>query len=235
MKLKVDLHMHSCLSPCGDDDMTPNNIVNMAWLNGLDAIAVSDHNTARNLPAVKAAADARGVVLLPALEVTTREEVHVLCYFQTVGQALAFDRWVYERLPPVRNVPRFFGRQLLMDADDEVTAQEERLLLSAVDAGIEEVARTAAQMGGVAVPAHINRGANGILTNLGFIPEEPGFCAVEVAPQSPAPAADLSRYTVLYASDAHRLEDISQEGHRLEAGERSAIAIFESITRRRRP
>ena len=74
MKLKVDLHMHSCLSPCADDDMTPNNLVNMAWLNGLDAIAVSDHNTARNLPAVKAAADARGLLLLPALEVTTREE-----------------------------------------------------------------------------------------------------------------------------------------------------------------
>ena len=87
MKLNVDLHMHSCLSPCADDDMTPNNLVNMAWLNGLDAIAVSDHNTARNLPAVREVARERGIALLPALEVTTREEVHVLCYFPTVEGA----------------------------------------------------------------------------------------------------------------------------------------------------
>lgn len=232
VKLKVDLHMHSCLSPCADDDMTPNNLVNMAWLNGLDAIAVSDHNTARNLPAVKAAADARGLLLLPALEVTTREEVHVLCYFQTVEQALAFDRWVYERLPDIQNVPRFFGRQVQMDADDEAVAEEKRLLISAIDAGIDEVARTAREMGGLPVPAHINRGANGLLTNLGFIPQSAGFCAVEVSRRSPVPAADLSAFTVLYASDAHRLEDIPEDGHLLEVESRDAIAIFQSIAKR---
>ena len=214
MKLNVDLHMHSCLSPCADDDMTPNNLVNMAWLNGLDAIAVSDHNTARNLPAVREVARERGIALLPALEVTTREEVHVLCYFRTVEEALAFDAWVYERLPAIPNAPAFFGRQLLMNARDEVIGQEERLLLSAISAGLEEVARAARAMGGLAVPAHINRGANGILTNLGFIP-----------------AIDLAPYTVLYASDAHRLEDIPEEGHALECADCDEIAIFASIAR----
>lgn len=232
MKLKVDLHMHSCLSPCADDDMTPNNLVNMAWLNGLDAIAVSDHNTARNLPAVKAVADARGLLLLPALEVTTREEVHVLCYFQTVEEALLFDRWVYQRLPDIQNIPRFFGRQLQLDAEDEVISEEERLLISAIDAGIDEVAQTAREMGGLPVPAHINRGANGLLTHLGFIPRSAGFCAVEVSRKSPAPAADLSGFTVLYASDAHCLEDIPEDGHLLEAESRDPIAIFASIAKR---
>ena len=231
MKLNVDLHMHSCLSPCADDDMTPNNLVNMAWLNGLDAIAVSDHNTARNLPAVREAARERGIALLPALEVTTREEVHVLCYFPTVEAALAFDSWVYERLPAIPNAPAFFGRQLLMNARDEVVGQEERLLLSAISAGLEEVACAARAMGGLAVPAHINRGANGILTNLGFIPERAGFTAVEISRRSPPPPIDLSRYMVLCASDAHRLEDIPEEGHALECAGCDTIAIFASIAR----
>ena len=88
MKIATDLHIHSCLSPCGDMEMTPNNLVNMAFLKGLDAIALADHNTAKNLPAAKAVADARDLVLVPAIEAESREEVHVLCYFRTVEDAL---------------------------------------------------------------------------------------------------------------------------------------------------
>ena len=109
MKIHCDLHIHSCLSPCGDMLMTPNNIVGMAFIKQLDAIAVCDHNTAENLPAVKEAADMMGVVLLPGMELTTREEAHMLAYFPDVDSALAFSREVHAHLPPIQNRPEFFG------------------------------------------------------------------------------------------------------------------------------
>lgn len=137
MKFAVDLHMHSCLSPCGDMDMTPNNLVNMAKIKGLDMIAVADHNTALQLPAVEKVAREVGVQLLPAIELNTREEVHMLSYFQTVEEAVDFSREIYEYLPPVKNRAALFGQQAIMDEDDEITGEEERLLISALDLSVE--------------------------------------------------------------------------------------------------
>ena len=114
----VDLHIHSCLSPCADDDMTPANICGMASIKGLDAIAVTDHNCARNLPYVKEAADAFHIILLPGMEITTREEVHVLGYFPTVEVAMEAGEFFASHLPPMKNRPAFFGRQLVVDTDD---------------------------------------------------------------------------------------------------------------------
>ena len=124
MKLFCDLHIHSCLSPCGDALMTPNNIVGMAFIKQLDAIAVCDHNTARNLPAIKEVADMMNVVLLPGLELTTREEAHMLAYFESVDAALAFSDVIYAHLPPIPNNAKFFGEQQRMNAQDEVIGIE---------------------------------------------------------------------------------------------------------------
>ena len=109
MKYSYDLHIHSCLSPCGDMDMTPNNIVNMASLLGLDLIAVSDHNSALNLPAVFTAAKGTELTVIPAIEANSAEEVHVLCLFETLEDALACSEEFYEHLPPVINRPYIFG------------------------------------------------------------------------------------------------------------------------------
>ena len=133
MNIFCDLHIHSCLSPCGDLLMTPNNIVGMAFIKQLDAIAVCDHNTAENLPAVKEVADMMGVLLLPGMELTTREEAHMLAYFPDVDSALAFSRFVHEHLPPIANRPEFFGRQVIMNSQDEEVGEEEKLLISALD------------------------------------------------------------------------------------------------------
>ena len=179
MKLFCDLHIHSCLSPCGDALMTPNNIVGMAFIKQLDAIAVCDHNTARNLPAIKEVADMMGMVLLPGLELTTREEAHMLAYFETVNQAVAFSDAVYAHLPPIPNNPKFFGEQQLMNAQDEVIGKEERLLISALDLSFEECAQLIHQHGGLCVPAHINRGSNGCLNALGFLPAGVAYDALE--------------------------------------------------------
>lgn len=121
----VDLHIHSCLSPCADDDMTPANICGMASIKGLDAIAVTDHNCARNLPYVKEAADAFHLILLPGMEITTREEVHVLGYFPTVEVAMEAGEFFASHLPPMKNRPAFFGRQLVVDTDDQVVDEEQ--------------------------------------------------------------------------------------------------------------
>ncbi|MBR5288916.1 MAG: hypothetical protein IKU34_10080 [Clostridia bacterium] len=229
MKLFCDLHIHSCLSPCGDALMTPNNIVGMAFIKQLDAIAVCDHNTARNLPAIKEVADMMGVVLLPGLEVTTREEAHMLAYFRTVEQALAFSDAIYPHLPAIPNNPKFFGEQQLMNAQDEVIGTQERLLISALDLSFEACAALIGEYGGLCVPAHINRGSNGCLNALGFLPSGIAYDALEVSKTVPQPQMDLSGYRILHSSDAHYLEHILEPEFTIEAGEKSVEALFSAI------
>ncbi len=147
--LFCDLHIHSCLSPCGDALMTPNNIVGMAFIKGLDVIAVCDHNSARNLPAVKAAADLMNVLLLPGMELTTREEAHMLCYFRTVQACMAFGEEIYAHLAPTPNDERFFGRQQVMNEQDEEIGVEERLLIGALDLPFEACAARIHAAGGL--------------------------------------------------------------------------------------
>ena len=170
-RLFCDLHIHSCLSPCGDALMTPNNIAGMAFIKGLDVIAVCDHNSARNLPAVKAAADRMNVLLLPGMELTTREEAHMLCYFRTVQACMAFGEAIYAHLAPTPNNERFFGRQQVMNERDEEIDVEERLLIGALDLPFEACAARIREAGGLCVPAHINRGSSGVLGALGFLPQ----------------------------------------------------------------
>ena len=210
MEYFADLHIHSCLSPCGDDDMTPANICGMAKLKGLDVIAIADHNTARNLPAAKEACDAYEMLLLPAMEITTREEVHLLGYFPDVETALEFGEMLRGRLPAKKNKPNFFGHQYVMNSDDEVVDEEDALLIGATDLPLAEAARQVEAFGGVAVPAHINRGSNGLLVNLGLMPEEPFYQTVEVWRHLPCEEKILRGRHVLHSSDAHYLGDIQE-------------------------
>jgi len=228
-KLFCDLHIHSCLSPCGDSLMTPNNIVGMAFIKQLDVIAVCDHNCARNLPAIKEVADMMNVLLLAGMELTTREEAHMLCYFKTVEECVAFGEEIYRHLPPIPNNEKFFGRQQVMNAQDEEIAAEERLLISALDLSFEECAARIHQAGGLCVPAHINRGSNGVLNALGFLPSGVPYDALEVSKSVPMPPVDLGGYRLLESSDAHYLENILEPVFALEARERSVEAVFEAI------
>lgn len=229
MKLFCDLHIHSCLSPYGDGLMTPNNIVGMAFIKQLSAIAVCDHNTARNLPAIKEVADMMGVVLLPGMELTTREEAHMLAYFKTVEEAVAFSDVIYAHLPPIPNNAKFFGEQQRMNAQDEVVGIEERLLISALDLSFEECAELIHAHGGLCVPAHINRGSNGCLNALGFLPSGVAYDALEISRAVAPPAMDVSGYRVLHSSDAHYLENILEPEFTIEAADRSAEALFHAI------
>lgn len=230
MKYAVDLHMHSCLSPCGDELMTPNNIVNMSKLKELDMIAVADHNTARHLPAIKKVADFVGVGLLPAMELTTQEEAHMLAYFRTVEEALDFSDEIYAHLPPIKNKPDLFGRQLEMDEDDEVVREEERLLISALDISVDKLAEMVIGRGGLAVPAHINRGSNGILQALGFLPPGARFSALEVTVGLPLPHKGIPDDLIqLHSSDAHYLENIFERQEFLDMPSPDADGFFAMI------
>ena len=230
-KLFCDLHMHSCLSPCGSDDMTPASLTGMAFIKGLNMLALTDHNTARNLPAAKACADAYGLLLVPGIEITTKEEVHMLGYFPTVERALDFSEFLKAHLPKKKNKPSLFGNQLVMDEDDNALAEEDALLIGATDLSLEKLAQLVREAEGVPVPAHINRGSNGILINMGFIPDEPAFTAVEVWRALPCPHTPQVGRVVLHSSDAHYLGDILEATETIELEERSVEAFLDKLRR----
>ncbi len=223
MPLYYDLHIHSCLSPCAHDDMTPNNICGMAHLKGLQVISVTDHNSARNLRACQQAAGEYSLLFIPGMELCTREEVHLLAYFPTVEAAEEMGRVCRGLLPKMKNKPDFFGNQLVMDAEDTLLCQEEALLIGALNLGFSEAVRMVRQLGGVPVPAHIHR-RNGVVQMLGFIPPDDGITAVEVRPGDCIPHG----YRVLHSSDAHQLGDISECLYQLEA-DRTVEGVLEHL------
>ncbi|MBE6753873.1 MAG: PHP domain-containing protein [Ruminococcaceae bacterium] len=205
-----DLHLHSCLSPCGDADMTPNNIAGMATLCGLNIVALTDHNTCRNCPAFYRAAKKNGIIPVAGMELTTAEEVHVVCLFERLEDAMAFDELVAARLMPIMNEPEIFGEQLILDENDEPIGTVDTLLISATDIGIDEVPELVEGLGGICYPAHIDRKSNSIINQLGFFPEFPVFGCVEL--REAEKLAELTQQFPLLAgkkvvcsSDAHYL------------------------------
>ena len=169
------------------------------------------------------------VLLLPGMELTTKEEAHMLCYFKTVEECTAFGEEIYRHLPPVPNNEKFFGRQQVMNAQDEEIAVEERLLISALDLSFEECAGRIREAGGLCVPAHINRGSNGVLNALGFLPENVHYDALEISKKVTMPPVRLDGYRLLESSDAHYLENILEPQFTLQAQERSIPAVFAAI------
>jgi PHP family Zn ribbon phosphoesterase len=190
--------------------MTPNNIVNMASIKGLDVISVTDHNTARNLPAVAEAGENAGVKIVPGIEVTSREEVHILCYFKKLKPAVDFGELIYSSLPDIKNNDAIFGPQNIYDSNDVITGKLTKLLLNASSYTVDELCTLAAKFGGIIVPAHINKKSNGILGILGFIPTDLKIDFVEVYKKTETDERYLKRYKVLRNSDAHQLTEISE-------------------------
>ncbi len=211
MRLYYDLHIHSALSPCGDMDMTPNNIVNMSIIKGLDVIAVTDHNTCGNVRAVMEAAG-DNITVIPGMEVETSEEVHVVCLFPDIESAEEMEKFIRENSSFVKNRPEIFGRQCYMNAEDEIVGEEENLLVSATGLDIYQVIENVTKLGGVAIPAHIDRPSYSVLSNLGFIPPDLNVPAVEITSASrDIMAENYSEYFILTSSDAHYLGDISEK------------------------
>ena len=226
-----DLHIHSCLSPCGDNDSTPASIAGIAVLNGLRIAALTDHNTTRNCPAFCKAARAYGLIPIPGMELSTAEDIHVVCLFPTLELAMSFNEIVRDRLIRVKNDPEIFGDQLVMDEDDNVIREEDALLIGATDLSLEQLSRLVREAGGVPVPAHINRGSNGLLVNLGMMPPDIEFTAVEVWRALPCPHTPQEGRVVLHSSDAHYLGDILEPEITTELEEPTVAAFLEKLRR----
>ena len=226
MKLYYDLHMHSCLSPCGDRDMTPNNIVNMSLLKELDVIALSDHNSAKNIQAVRKVAEGTGLLVIPAIEVCTMEEVHILCLFYSFEQCEAFGKYLYDLLPPVMNQPDIFGEQWVMNEQDEVVGSVDKLLINAASLSIDRLLSVLPEYGGFAIPAHVDKSSYSIIANLGFLPPEYGFPCIEV--KNPPFSGDFSG-RIITDSDAHYLEHIAERERFLEDPKKTIRAVIDTL------
>lgn len=224
-KIYYDFHIHSCLSPCGEDSMTPATIVGFAKLAGLDMIAIADHNSIHNVGAAMEAGAYYQVTVVPAIELQTTEDIHVLCLFRTLqGLTDFYNSITFTTLPNRKDI---FGSQLIVDTNDEVVGEHPYYLLSASDVSIDDVAARAKSYGGYAIPAHIDRDSNGVLATLGGVPE--GFKVVELSRNADVRMEDeyAARYKVLLNSDAHTPEDISKlSSIRLEKNSVSALLDY---------
>lgn len=231
-----DFHLHSCLSPCGDNDMTPYNMANMAALAGYQIIALSDHNTTKNCPAIIKAAEAAGIVAIPAMELTTMEEVHVLCLLPDLTAARELDAIVYEHLPDISNDPEIFGHQWVMDDADNILAEEAKLLTSATSIGLYDVAALLRYLGGIAIPAHIDRPSFSLIANLGFYDEAMGFEAVEITRQCDkkifmSEHPELKQMPYIIDSDAHDLIAIPDARYSLALSDLTAEAVINAVAK----
>lgn len=232
--LYYDLHIHSCLSPCGDDDMTPANIAGMAAVKGLDVIALTDHNSCKNCPAILKHGEEYGITVIPGMELTTAEDVHVVCLFPALDDAMAFDGYVYERLLPIKNREDIFGKQQIMDADDQVTGNVERLLIGATDISFDQVFGLVEAYRGIAYPAHIDKSTTSLLSNLGFVPPDSSFTCAEISTfdhlhQIQKEHPYFLQCKMLSSSDAHYLEDIREPDYQIYARSRAAKDILEGL------
>ncbi len=216
-----DLHIHSCLSPCADDDMTPNNIAGMAALNGLQIVALTDHNSCGNCPAFLDACKRQGVVGIAGMELTTAEDIHLVCLFEELEAAMAFSDEIYAHIMPIDNRPEIFGNQIITDSEDEPVDTVERLLISATDLWASDAIALARRYGAHVRPAHIDRESNGMVSILGDVPKEYGFNFVEFNDAENAEKYFSSYESIkglgtVVSSDAHHLWDISEAGHTIE-------------------
>lgn len=225
-----DLHMHSCLSPCAEDEMTPNNICNMAMLKELDLIAVTDHNSCRQLPAVDKVASALGLRLLYGAELESSEEVHVLGLFPKLEQTYPLQEWIDAHMPGIPNDESYFGKQEIMNEMDEIIGSEKNLLIVSLSATLEECVDAIHRFGGRAVLAHVLDRANSVTQQLGFIPMDLPYDGLEIK------SADQKQRVLdthpwiheedthwFIDSDAHHLIDIS------EAVNEMSEAVFEEL------
>lgn len=235
MRLSYDLHIHSCLSPCGDEDMLPSNIVGMAALKGLDVIAVTDHNACGNCPAVMKLAKAYGVTAIPGMELTTEEEVHVVCLFPELEAAMAFGDRIRECMTPFPNDEEVFGRQIIVNEDDEIIGKEPYLLINATTVSFDRVYGEVTKFGGIIIPAHIDKSTTSLLSNLGFIPPDSSFVCAEVKhlgflDKLKSDHPYLNGCNIIHDSDAHYLEHIHEPEYFIEAESKDIRDILKALT-----
>ncbi|NLA15715.1 MAG: PHP domain-containing protein [Bacteroidales bacterium] len=211
--IRADLHIHTFLSPCGDIEMTPRKIIQKAKERNLDLIAITDHNSTLQAPEVRRVGEREGLEVLCGAEITTREEVHCLALVETESQRKELQQYLDTYLPPIPNDPDIFGYQIWVDEEEQVIGEVPHLLISAIDRSIEQVGTFIHSIGGLFIPAHIERPRNSLFSQLGFVPPDLKADALEVSRYTEITDflekhAYLKKHKLIRSSDAHYLEDV---------------------------
>ena len=212
---RADLHIHTVLSPCGDLEMSPANIIASALTKGLHIIGITDHNCTLQAPLVKQLGQEAGIFVLCGAEVTTREEIHCLAFFEGEHSLGKFQEYLENHLPHISNIPEKFGYQVVVDRDENIIQQYPWLLISGLDQSLEEVAATVRSLGGIFIPAHVSRPKFSLISQLGFIPPDLDADALEISRHTTQEElyqqfSYLRRWSVIQSSDAHFPEDIGK-------------------------
>lgn len=209
---RADLHVHTVLSPCAELEMQPPLIINAAKNLGINIIAITDHNASANIASVQKAASNFDITVLPGMELQTKEEVHVLCLFDTLTQMNKFQKLVDAKLPNIKNNAEFFGEQLIVDENGDFLRKEERLLITSANINLNEAFDLVTELDGLLIPAHVNRKVNGLIEILGFVPPDIPFLALEISRHlTPTEAVNnfpqIENYSIIQNGDVHRLND----------------------------
>ncbi len=212
---RADLHIHTLLSPCGDLEMSPINIVRKAREMQLDIIGITDHNSTRQLPLIVELAREKDLFVLMGTEVTTREEVHCLAFFEKLEEIVEFQKYLDEHLVGMKNDPHRFGYQVVVDRDEQIVYEEERLLIAALDQGLDQVEKMVHELNGLFIPAHVNRERYSLTSQLGFIPAGLNADALEISGHITREKflednPHLEGYAIIRSSDAHTPEKIGE-------------------------
>lgn len=227
MKAFYDFHIHSALSPCASDEMTPTSIVAVAALKTLDIIGISDHNAIENVMATIESGKDFNIMVVPAIEVQTSEDIHILALFYDFSSLEKFYNTLTKR--KIKNKEHIFGKQLIINADDEIVGTEENLLLVGIEENIYKITKRIKEFGGIPVLAHIDREENGIVAILGEIPLDLDIQVVELSKFGEKLKEKYSEFTILYNSDAHTLDSISEAKNFIEVKELSIKAILDTL------
>lgn len=210
---KADLHTHTVLSPCGSLEMSPKNIVEKAISEGIDLLGITDHNTTLMCRIMQKVAGDKNLAILPGVEVTTSEEVHCLAFFPNFETMDIFQQYLDKHIANIKNDPEKFGYQVVVDADEVIIDEIETLLISAINQSIDQVEEEIHKLGGLFIPAHIDRAANGLISQLGFIPPDLKADAFEISKfvtykEFSNQHKELKETSIIQSSDAHFIENI---------------------------
>ncbi|MBC8387612.1 MAG: PHP domain-containing protein [Actinobacteria bacterium] len=217
-EFKADLHIHTALSPCADEEMFPKRIIEQAKMNNLDIVGICDHNSAENVVAIQKIGQREDIAVIGGIEATSQEEVHILTLFDNVKELFEFQDIIYEKLSGL-NDEKVFGRQLIINEDNEVVGSNSRLLIGATSLSLQEIVQAICSLGGITIASHIDRESFSIISQLGFVPEGLLLDALELSPNYKQQTTcgtdrqvnpELYGFSLVTFSDAHFLKDIGK-------------------------
>lgn len=234
MVIHADLHIHTVLSPCGDPEMSPVNIVRTAKEKGIGIIGITDHNSTRQASIIRNLGQQFGLYVLRGAEITTQEEAHCLAFFENNNELTDFQNYLDKYLPPIQNNPEKFGYQVVANIHDEIIYQEDKLLISAIDRNIKQIEQKVRELNGIFIPAHIDKQRFSILSQLGFIPNNLQYDALELSANTNLERfltqhPELRNNPFIQSSDAHYPDDIGKVVTPLELDDITFESIRKSI------